>query len=370
MKAVVLVGGEGTRLRPLTCNIPKPMVPIANRPFLESMIEQLKSHGIDDIILCMGYMPDKIRSYFGDGRDFGVKMTYVVENSPLGTAGAVKNVEELLDGTCFVFNADIITDLDLTSMLRFHRENCAKVTIALTPVDDPTSYGIVETEAVGRVRRFLEKPGWDEVTTNMINAGTYIIEPEVLKLVPQGVFYMFERGLFPALLQGGESVFGYPSSSYWIDIGTPQRYLAVHHDLLLGKLASKFPGVRHSDGVWAGEGVRIDPTAKVAGPVIFGRGCIVGGNAHITGPTVVGDNCEIGDGATVEESVVWRDTKIGPHATVKGSMLGEGVCVAEGVCLIGGVVIGDGARIGAGNSLEHGARIWPGKVIEEGTVTF
>ncbi|MBI2863390.1 MAG: NDP-sugar synthase [Chloroflexi bacterium] len=370
MKGVMLVGGEGTRLRPLTCNIPKPMVPIANRPFLEVMIGQLKAHGIDEIILCMGYLPDKIRSYFGDGREFGVRLTYVVEASPLGTSGAVKNVEQLLDDTCFIFNADIITDLDLTAMLRSHRERGAKVTIALTPVEDPTSYGVVETAADGRVRRFIEKPAPGEATTNLINAGTYVLEPEVLSLVPPGVFHMFERGLFPDLLQRGDPMFGYPSRCYWIDIGTPQRYLTVHRDLLGGQVAMALPGAKLGDGIWAEEGVRIDPTAQITGPVVLGRGCVIGGQARVTGPTVLGANCEVGAEATVEGAVVWRNARIGQRVVIRSSAVGEGVCLAEGAWLTGGVVVGDGACIGADNRLEHGARIWPGKTLEPGTLTF
>lgn len=370
MKGVMLVGGEGTRLRPLTCNVPKPMVPIVNRPFLEHMIGQLKSHGVDEIILCMGYLPDKIRGYFGDGGDFGVKLAYVVEDTPLGTSGAVKNVESLLDDTCFIFNADVMTNLNLSEMLHWHRSRSAMVTIALTPVDDPTAYGIVETDADGRVKRFLEKPGWDEITTNMINAGTYILEPAVLKHVPPGVFHMFERGLFPALLEAGEPVFAYPSSSYWIDIGTPERYLSVHHDLLLGKLDKGFPGTRFADGVWAEEGVRIHETSRIVGPVVIGKGCVIGPNVRITGPTVLGDNCDVGADATIEGAVLWRGARIGPQVVLRNSVVGEGVHIEEGAWLTDGGVVGDGARIGPGNHLERGARVWPGKALEAGTITF
>lgn len=204
MKAVILVGGEGTRLRPLTYSTPKPMVPILNRPFLEHMLKYMKSHHINDVILALCYLPDHIRAYFGNGSDYGVKLTYDVETSPLGTAGAVKNVAQHLDETFFVFNGDVFTDLNLTAMLDTHRKKSSKATIALTPVDDPSMYGVVETDTNDRVKRFVEKPKREEATTNMINAGIYILEPELLEYIPANQNYMFERGLFPLLLEQGD----------------------------------------------------------------------------------------------------------------------------------------------------------------------
>jgi len=239
MKAVILVGGLGTRLRPLTCNTPKPMIPLINQPFIEHVLENLRDQGIDEVILAVQYLADRFRASLGDGSRLGLKVHVIEEPEPRGTAGAVKNIEHMLDGTTFVFNGDVMTDLDLQAMLAFHHEKGSKLTIALTPVDDPTSFGLVETNPDGHIRRFLEKPRIDEVTTNMINAGTYIIEPELFRYVPPAQYYMFERGLFPVVLQTGDAMYGYPSRAYWTDIGKPQTYLEVHHDILIGKVRYK-----------------------------------------------------------------------------------------------------------------------------------
>ncbi|MBE0480396.1 MAG: NDP-sugar synthase, partial [Dehalococcoidia bacterium] len=235
MKAVILVGGEGLRLRPLTCNLPKPMVPVANKPFLEHTIDNLKKHGVDEVILAMGYLPDRIRQYFGDGSTLNIRLIYSVEDTPLGTGGAVKNAERFLDDTFIVLNGDIYSDLNLTDMVRLHLRRKAKATIALTPVEDPTAYGVVEIDSTSRVKAFIEKPSRESVTSHLINAGTYVLEPELLDMIPAGVHSMVERGLFPDLVKQGAPFLGYPSDAYWIDIGTPQDYIRLHRDLLMGK---------------------------------------------------------------------------------------------------------------------------------------
>lgn len=345
IKGVILVGGEGTRLRPLTCNIPKPMVPIVNRPFLEHMLAHLRSHGIADVILALCYLPDRIQSYFGDGEGFGVKLIYAVEPSPRGTAGAVKNAEEHLDGTFFAFNGDVFTDLNLSAMLAFHRRVGAKATIALTPVEDPSPFGVVETDANGRVLRFIEKPKREEAPTNMINAGTYILEPEVLDYIPPDTFYMFERGLFPLLLEKGEPVYAYPSDAYWIDIGNPEQYLRLHRDLLTGKAAITLPGRPWQEGVWVEGEANIDPTATLVPPLVIGENCNIGPRAHLKGPTVLGPGVTVGEGATVEEAVLWEGTSIGPGATLKRCALGMSCLIGNGACLAEGSVLGDGEKV-------------------------
>jgi mannose-1-phosphate guanylyltransferase len=224
MKAVVLAGGEGTRLRPLTCNQPKPMVPLLNRPFLERLLLRLKEHGVGEVALALSYLPEVVKARFGDGDGLGVRLFYPQEERPLGTAGAVKNWESHLDGTFFVFNGDIFTDLDLGEVLRFHREKQAKATIVLTPVEDPTAYGVVEMDPSGRVKRFVEKPPADQVNSRWVNAGTYVLESEVLQYIPAGQHSMFERGLFPLLVDMGIPVYGYPSRAYWLDLST-----RLHH---------------------------------------------------------------------------------------------------------------------------------------------
>ncbi|MHB1131317.1 MAG: sugar phosphate nucleotidyltransferase [Chloroflexota bacterium] len=370
MKAVILVGGEGTRLRPLTVNAPKPMIPVLNRPFLEHVLDYLRGHGIDDVVLSMGYRSDVITKHFGDGRDFGVNLVYVHEDTPLGTAGAVKNAEQYLDGTCFVFNGDILTSLDLGAMLEYHRKRQARVTISLTPVEDPTAYGLVELDDERRVLRFIEKPTWDRVTTNLINAGTYIVEPEVFRYVPPHQYYMFEHGLFPVLLQTGDAMYGYPSSDYWIDIGTPAKYLGLHRDLLTGRANATLPGRKLREGIWVDDGCQIDPTARLVSPVVLGRNVVVGPNATLTGPVVMGSGSRVGRDSVIEDAVIWSDSVIGNSVTMKTCVVGSGSRIGDHCWITNGAILGDNCIIGANNKLEHAIRIWPGKTIESGAITF
>lgn len=359
MKAVILVGGEGTRLRPLTLSTPKAMVPIANKPFLAHMIDYLKSHGIGEVILAMGYLPDPIQGHFGDGGSLNVKLTYVIEDSPLGTAGAVKNVAGHIDGTFFVFNGDTYTDIDLTKMLELHRNRKAKVTIALTPVEDPTAYGVVETSAAGRVQRFVEKPSRDAVTTNTVNAGAYIMEPEVLSLIPEGEHFMLERGVFPELLSRGEAVYGYKSDAYWIDIGTPQKYLRVNHDLLSGKASGHFAGELAGEKIWMERGSDIHPQAKLEGPVVIGRNCVLGSGSWVKGPAVIGADCIVGVDSSIEGAVIWGGTRVGDRASLEECIIAENVVIGDGSHIPEGSVLGYGVTVESGKKLPAGTEIWP-----------
>jgi mannose-1-phosphate guanylyltransferase len=318
----------------------------------------------------MCYRPDVIESHFGDGQDFGVRLTYVVEDQPLGTAGAVKNAERHLSEACFVFNGDILTDLDLAAMLESHRRRQAKISIALTPVEDPTAYGLVETDASGRIQRFIEKPAPDQITTNLINAGTYIIEPEVLQFVPADTFYMFERGLFPLLLERGDLMCGYPSHSYWIDIGTPQKYLTVHRDVLHGHIALNLPGTASASDIRTGEGCQIHPSAKISGSVVIGNRVTIGPEASIDGPSAIGDGCIIGSGTLIEDVIMWPGCKIGPGANLHTCVLGARCQIAEGVSIANGAILADGCSIASGNRLDYGIRLWPGANIGPNTITF
>ena len=341
MKAVILVGGEATRLLPLTINTPKAMVPVLNTPFLEHVIRYLSSHQIKDITLAQSHLAQSIESYFGDGSQFGVKLSYSVEDVPLGTAGAVKNAERHLDETFLVLNGDIITDLDITAMIDYHRGRKATATIALTPVDDPTSYGLIETDAQGRVTRFLEKPKWSQVTTNMINAGTYVLEPEVLAQIPPQANFSFERGVFPLLLDQGQPIYAYPSSAYWIDIGTPEKYLQLHQDLLSGKSSQYTPSPRE---VLIGEQSYIHPTAQLKGAVVIGAGC-----------TILEDS-------VIEESVIWRNTKVGQRVTLKNSIVADNCCL-NADSIIEDSILADNVTVASGCKLEPGSRIWPGTTV-------
>jgi mannose-1-phosphate guanylyltransferase len=370
MKAVILVGGLGTRLRPLTCNTPKPMIPIVNRPFIEHMLGNLRDQGITEAVLAVQYLADRFRDALGDGSRLGIKVHVVEEPEPRGTAGAVKNVEHLLDGPTFVFNGDVMTDLDLQAMLAFHRQKESKLTIALTPVEDPTSFGLVETEADGRIRRFIEKPRVDEITTDLINAGTYIIEPELFRYVPPAQYYMFERGLFPVVLQTGDPMYGYPSRAYWTDIGKPQTYLEVHHDILMGKVRFSFSGRELESRVWLEDGADIHPTAQISGPVVLGPGVIVGAGARITGPTVIGARCEIGAGASVEGAVLWEDSVVAEGAVPRATTHERSTRIGPKAHIGDGSIIGDGCDIGAENRLERDIRLWPETKLPEKAISF
>jgi len=363
VKAVILVGGEGTRLRPLTYSTPKTMVPILNRPFLEHMLKYMKSHRIDDVVLALCYLPDHIKDYFGDGSGHGVKLTYVVEDSPLGTAGAVKNVAQHLDETFFIFNGDVFTDMNLTAMLETHRKKSAKATIALTSVDDPTMYGVVETDSNGRVKRFIEKPKREAVTTNTINAGTYILEPDLLDYIPANQSYMFERGLFPLLLERGDPFYSFNSHGYWIDIGTPEKYMQVNNDLLAGDITTEFPGSAYSRNVWTEAGCNIHPKAKLDGPVVIGRNCVIEAQAHIKGPVVIGPNCSIGAGSLVEKSIVWHNVKIGKGAKLQQCIIADAVSIGEGCDIAEGCIIGNKVFMGRNTKLAPDTKIMPGETL-------
>jgi mannose-1-phosphate guanylyltransferase len=344
-KAVVLVGGEGTRLRPLTHFRPKPMVPVLNRPFLEHTIAYLRKHGIENIILTLSYLPEVIQGYFGDGSSLGVKLTYAIEQRPLGTAGAVKNADRYLDSTFLVLNGDIFTDLDINDMVTFHRQKRAKATIALSWVGNPCAFGVVESDSDGRVRRFVEKPSPDRVTTHWINAGVYILEPEVLRLVPANSHYMFEKGLFPRLLELGEPVYGYPFSGYWLDMGTPDKYRCLNCDLLqLKTMSALIEGLRDGE-IRCDRDVVVHPTAEIVGPVIIGNGCRIGERVRIRGPMVMGQNCYLADGASVEETVLWDKVTVSAGARLKQCVVGSNVRIKENERAINRVVTLDYIKI-------------------------
>lgn len=370
MKAVILVGGLGTRLRPLTCNTPKPMIPLANQPFIEAMLLRLRDQGVKEVILAVQYLADRFQATLGDGSRLGLKIHIIEEPEPRGTAGAVKNVEHMLDDTTFVLNGDVMTDLDLRSMLTFHREKESKVTVSLTPVDDPTQFGLVEMDREGRVKRFLEKPRAEDITTNLINAGTYVIEPEVFRYVPPGEFYMFERGLFPVLLQTGDPMFGFPSRAYWTDIGKPQTYLEVNQDILIGRVQYPICGKQIADRIWVEENVDIHKSAQIVGPVVLGQGVTIGRGAQIIGPTVIGARCQIGADADIERAVLWEDNRIEDGVMLRSCVLGRGNHIGERTVIIDGAIIGDNCTIGSENRLERGIKIWPGIGIEHKSIFF
>jgi len=316
-QAVILVGGEGTRLRPLSYHMPKSMMPVLNRPFLEHTLAYLKNYGVSDVILTLSYLPEVIQGYLGDGSNLGIRLSYAVEDSPLGTAGAVKNTEPQLADTFAVLNGDIFTDLNLADLVTFHRHKGAQATIALTYVDNPSAFGVVETESDGRVRRFIEKPSPDQITSHWINAGIYILEPEVLSHVPQNSHYMFERGLFPRLLELDEPVYGYPFRGYWLDMGTPDKYLRLNCDLLRAEAIRYLtPKINRDDISCAADAV-IHPSAKISGPTIISSQCRIDQGARIKGPVVMGEGCHIGQGASLESAVLWPRVSVEAGASLE-----------------------------------------------------
>jgi NDP-sugar pyrophosphorylase family protein len=334
MQALILAGGKGTRLRPLTVHTPKPIVPICNRSFLLYQIDTLRNAGITDITLSLSYQPDKIEQLLGDGSEHGVKIRYTVEPQPMGTAGAYKFAEGFIREPTVVFNGDILTDLDLKRVIEEHNERRAAATLVLAPVENPSAYGLVETEPDGRVRRFLEKPKPDEISVNTINAGTYILEPRVLDLIPPGENYSFEYQLFPDLLRRAEPFYAHiPESAYWIDIGTTARYLQVHHDLLAGRVGH----VRLAD--WR---ARFEPPAEVAVDArsLVAADCTIKAGAQVIN-SVIGEGCYIDERARIENSVIWSHTRIGAGAHVSGAIIGRGCHVGREAQVGAGAALGD-----------------------------
>jgi len=328
MKAVILAGGEGTRLRPLTLSTPKPVVPVVDRPFLRHQLDLLASAGIREIVFCLGYQPERIQAVFGDGSDFGFHIHYAVEDTPLGTGGAVKNAQPYLDGRTVVLNGDVLTDLDLPAVVADHEARGAAASIVLTPVPNPSAFGLVETDATGRVQRFLEKPRPEEITTNNINAGVYVLETPVLELIPAGVNHSIERAFFPALLARGDLVLGPLHSGYWIDIGTPEKYRDVHRDVLAGRFPVSLNG-RAQRGGWIHEGARVAEGAVLRGPLYVGPGCEIEEGAAIGPDSVLVAGVRVARGAQIEDSILWSGCSVGEEAQVRGALLGPGVKVGR-----------------------------------------
>lgn len=346
MKALILAGGEGTRLRPLTLNTPKPIVPVVNVPFLRYQIELLRQHDIREIILSLAYQPHKIEAVLGDGSSFGVKLHYLVEHAPLGTAGAFKNAESLLDQATIVFNGDILCDLDLSQVIQLHRSHHATATLVLTRVENPSAYGLVETRSDGRITRFLEKPSADEITCNTINAGTYILEREVLQTIPAGQNFSFERGVFPSLLRDQRPVSAYVSEGYWIDIGTPQKYMQVHQDILQRRFN---PSLRPN---YAAELDKSDHLPEMGKSIsvdensIIGEGVDLGEGVKIRSSSI-GHDCVVGKNVVVENSVIWPGVRIDESARLSGCIIGRDCHIEHHAIISRGVVLGDQSRVTA-----------------------
>jgi mannose-1-phosphate guanylyltransferase/phosphomannomutase len=367
MKAVVMAGGEGSRLRPLTSGVPKPLVPVVGKPVMEHILELLRRHGITDVIVTLQYLGSSIRDYFGDGSDFGVDITYVVEDSPLGTAGSVKNAQEYLDEPFIVISGDALTDIDLGKVMAYHREKGAAATIVLTSVANPLEYGVVITNPDGTINRFLEKPSWGEVFSDQVNTGIYVIEPEVLDLLPPATVVDWSGEVFPKMLANSMPLYGYLAAGYWCDIGNIQTYYQANWDALQGRVKVAIVGERRDGDVWMGENVEIGLDVRIEGPAYIGNDCKLKAGVFINGPVCVGNFSVIDENTKISNSVIWTYSYIGENSRLRQAIVCRHATIKNNCLLEEGAVIGDDVRVGEGTTIDAGVKIWPDKEIEPGS---
>jgi mannose-1-phosphate guanylyltransferase len=366
VQAVILVGGEGTRLRPLTVTVPKPVLPLVDRPFLVYMLEWLRRHGVDDVIMSCGFLATSVRNVLGDGSQLGLRLRFVEEPEPRGTAGALKYAEDLLDERFLMLNGDVLTDIDLGAQMAQHASSGAVGTLALVPVEDPTAYGLVRLHEDRAVREFVEKPTADEIDTNLISAGAYVLERSVLDLIPPGRNVSIEREIWPRLV--GEGLFGFPAHAYWLDIGTPERYLQGTFDILEGNVET---AVRDRLGVdYLDVADHVEASGRIVPPAVVERGCRIEDGAHVGSLVVLGEGVSVGAESTIERAVVLNGTEIGARCTLKDCIVAAGVRIGEGAVVSGGAVLGEGATIGARNVLTRGVRVFPQTELPDGAITF
>lgn len=368
MQAVVMAGGEGSRLRPITSTRPKPLVPVVNRPILWHVLRLLKKNGISESYITLHYLADQITMAFGDGSDVGIPINYSFEDKPLGTAGSVKAIEENLSDTFMVISGDVMTDFDLTALIDYHKKKGAAVTIGLTRVQNPLEYGVILSDEEGKVTRFLEKPGWSEVFSDTVNTGVYIIEPEVLNRIDQDKPYDFSKDLFPRILKQGLPIYARTMEGYWCDVGMPSQYIGAHHDILAGKTKVEIPGKRISEGIWLEEGADVQSSADLIAPCLIGSRTTISRGAKIGEMSSIGSNVTIESDSVISRSVVYDFAYVGREAEAKGSVIGKSVVLRPRSRVFEGAVIGDGCQLGAGSEVVQNVRIWPDKNIESGAV--
>jgi len=368
VQALIMAGGFGTRLRPLTNNIPKPMIPMVNKPLMEHIVDLLRENGITDILSLLHFQPEAIEEYFRGGEEFGVKISYLSPDEDLGTAGSVKAAQGRVDSTFLIISGDVLTDFNLQEALAFHRAREAMATIVLTRVLDPLRFGVVIVDQEGRIRRFLEKPNWSEVFSDTINTGIYILEPEVLDFIPAGQEYDFSQHLFPYLLEEGIPLYGYVAPGYWRDIGDLVEYRLAHRDILSGLVSVKIPGkkVETTNGTaWLDQDCKVDYTAALQGTVLIGRNSQVGPEATIEN-SVIGDNCIVEGGVSISDSVIWSGVYIGKGASLRENVVGKGSEIKAYASLFEGALVSDHCKIGEGSVLKANVKVWPYKVVEDG----
>jgi mannose-1-phosphate guanylyltransferase len=366
MQALILAGGEGTRLRPLTSTVPKPVVPLVDRPFIAFMLDWLRGHGVDDVIMSCGFLASGVRNVLGDGSAYGVRLRYVEEPQPLGTGGALKFAESLLDERFLMLNGDVLTDLDVTAQIALHEQRGARATLALTPVEDPSAYGLVRTRPDGEVTGFVEKPSPNEIDTHNISAGIYVLERSVLELLEPNEPASIERDVFPRLVH--EGLFAYVGEGYWLDIGTPERYLEGTFDILEGTVATEVTK-RMGDGYLCVE-PGTDNAGRVIPSALIERDCHIAPHARIGGRAVLEAGVSVGEHTTIERAVVLRGSTIGAHCTLRGCIVAAGVEIGDNTHIEGLAVLGEGVTIGADNVVTNGARVFPGVTIPDGGLLF
>ena len=364
MKGIIMAGGEGTRLRPLTCDCPKPMIRLMNRPVLDYALQLLKGHGISDIAVTLGYRPDAIADSYGDGGELGLRLRYFIERTPLGTAGGVRQAVEFLDETFVVLSGDGVTDLDITRAAAFHREKGALATLVLKRAENPMDYGVVDVDPDGRVRRFHEKPDWSEVTGDTVNTGIYILEPEMLKEIPEGRPCDFGSELFPRLVAEGRPVYGYVTSDYWCDVGDVRAYLGAHIDAMEGRV--RLPDWTPGGRAVQRPGAVVDRSAVLEGPCLIDSGARVCAGAYVGPYSVIAEGCVVGEQASVKRSILWPGARLEARAQARGCVLGRGAVLGEGAQAYEESVLGTGAGVGPRGVLLPGVKLWPGKRVQEG----
>ncbi|HET8754713.1 MAG TPA: NDP-sugar synthase [Solirubrobacteraceae bacterium] len=366
MQALILAGGEGTRLRPLTTTVPKPVVPLVDRPFIRFMIDWLHQHGVDDVVMSCGHLASGVRNVLGDGSALGIKLRYVEEPRPLGTGGALKYAEPLLGDRFLMLNGDVLTDIDLTAQIEQHERTNARATLALTPVEDPSAYGLVRTKPDGAVTEFVEKPAPDQIDTNNISAGAYVLERSVLDLLEPEQPASIERDVFPRLV--GEGLYGCVSEGYWLDIGTPERYLQGTYDILEATVATAV-AERMGDGYLCVE-QNVDNRGRIIPSALVESGCRIGDSSRIGGRVVLEHGVTVGEHTTIERAVVMQGAEIGSHCTLNGCIVGGGVRIGDHCTVDGMSVLGEGVTIGDGNVVSNGARLFPGVELPDGALLF
>jgi mannose-1-phosphate guanylyltransferase / phosphomannomutase len=368
VKAVIMAGGEGTRLRPLTANQPKPMLPVCNRPIMEHIVRHIRDYGFKDIVVTVQFLASQVRNYFGDGSDMGVDLAYATEPTPLGTAGSVRNAAEMLAETFVVISGDALTDIDLDEVVGFHRRRGALATVVLKRMPNPLEFGIVITREDGRIERFLEKPHWGQVFSDTINTGIYVLEPEVFEHIPEGQPADFAADVFPRLLEAGAPLFGFVADGYWEDVGSLEAYQRAHQDILDGKVKVDVRGFQVRPGVWLGEGAELDPDAVLTAPVLIGDFTKVEAGARLREYTVVGSGVIVKRDAFLHRAIVHDNAYIGPGTSLRGCVVGRSADVKQGGRVEDGVVVGDNADIGHGAILQPNVKVYPYKTVEPGAI--